>query len=115
MIATLHFTCYSPSLLVDIIVSITASGNTTQSAGETYSLECSVTVTGSTDQPTITWLDPTSNPVPSGMVNIAGSTSILAFIPLAASHSGTYTCRAAVGSAVQNATEDILVESECSL
>ena len=96
-----------------ITVSITASG--TNTAGETYSLECSATVTGSTDQPTITWLDPMNNPVPSEMVTTTGSMSTLTFNPLSASHAGTYMCRATVGGAVQYAAEAILVESECSL
>ena len=43
-------------------ISITPnSGSVT--AGESYSLQCTVTVTGSTDQPTITWLyDASSDP-----------------------------------------------------
>ena len=83
------------STAVDISLSITASG--TNTAGETYSLECSATVTGSTDQPTITWLDPMNNTVPSEMVTTTGSMSTLTFNPLAASHAGTYTCRGMVG------------------
>ena len=88
------------------MVSITPSGDNT--AGETYSLECS-TVTGSTD---ITWLDPMNSPVPSGMITTTGSTSRLTFSPLTASHAGTYTCRATVGSTIKTATMDIKVESE---
>ena len=61
-------------------------------AGESYSLECTVTVTGSTDQPTITWLDPMNNMITSG-VETTGSMSTLTFNPLAASHAGIYTCR----------------------
>ena len=99
---------------VDITVSITAVSGT-NTAGETYSLECSVTVTESTDQPTITWLDPMNNPVPSEMVTTTGSMSTLTFNPLSASHAGTYTCRATVGSIMQNATMDFTVESECSV
>ena len=99
--------------VVDITVSITASG--TNTAGETYSLECSATVTGSTHQRTITWLDPMNNTVPSEMVTTTGSMSTLTFDPLAASHAGTYTCRTTVGGAVQTATENVTVQSECSL
>ena len=77
---------------VNIIVSITASG--TNTAGETYSLECSVAVTGPTnDQPTITWLDPMNNTVPSEMFTTTGSMSTLTFNPLATSDAGTYTCQ----------------------
>ena len=85
----------TPLATISITVSITASG--TNTAGETYSLECSAAVTGSTDQPTITWLDPMNNPIPSGMVTTTGSTSTLTFNPLSASHTGTYTCRATLG------------------
>ena len=96
---------------VSISVSITPISGT-NTAGETYSLECSATVTGSNDQPTITWLDPMNNPVPSGMVTTTGSMSTLTFDPLSASHAGTYTCRATVGSTMQTATMDVTVESK---
>lgn len=43
------------SSLVDIAISISSAGSST--AGEIYSLECSSTITGLTDQPMITWLD----------------------------------------------------------
>ena len=92
---------------VGISLSVTASG--TNTAGETYSLECSATVTGSTDQPTITWLDPMNNPVPSEMVTTTGSMSTLTFNPLAASHAGTYTCRAMVGGVTETQTSTVIV------
>ena len=94
-------------------VSITASG--TNTAGETYSLECSATVTGSTDQPTITWLDPMNNPVPSEMVTTTGSMSTLTFNPLAASNTGTYTCGGMIEGAKQNATKRITVQSKFNI
>ena len=99
------------SNLVDMIPSISVSitpvsGDNT--AGETYSLEC-FTVTGSTDQPTITWLDPMNNPVPSEMVTITGSMSTLTFNPLSASHAGTYTCRGMVGGVTREETSTIIV------
>ena len=94
-----------------ITVSITTSG--TNIAGETYSLECSATVTGSVDQPTVTWLDSVNNPVHSEMVTTTGSMSTLTFDPLAASHAGTYTCRATVaGNVTQTDTKVVSVESE---
>ena len=91
------------------IISITSSGSNT--AGESYSLECTVTVTGSTDQPIITWLDPMDNIITSGVVT-TGSMSTLTFNPLAASHAGTYTCRATLGSAMDSAFRTITVQSE---
>ena len=91
-------------------ISITASG--TNTAGETYNLECSATVTGSTYQPTIIWMDPMNNPVPSEMVTTTGSMSTLTFNPLATSHTGTYTCRGMVGGVTQNKTSEIIVQSK---
>ena len=75
-------------------------------------LVCSATVIGSTDQPTFTWLDPTNNPVPSGMVTTTGSMSTLTFSPLAASHAGTYTCRVTAGGETETQTYDIIVNSK---
>ena len=92
-------------------VSITPYG--TNTAGEAYSLVCSVTVTGSTDTPTITWLDPMNSTVPSEMVSTTGSMSTLTFNPLSASHAGTYTCRATLGGAMGAAMEEITVQGEC--
>ena len=94
-----------------VSVSIATSG--TNTTGETYSLVCSVTVTGSTDTPTITWLDPMNSQVPSEMVSTTGSMSTLAFNPLSASHAGTYTCRATLTSGEMGTdTEIVTVQSE---
>ena len=96
---------------VDITdVSITYSGPNT--AGESYSLECTVTTTGSTDQPTITWQDPMSNNIITSGVVKTGSMSTLTFNPLAASHVGTYTCRATLGSAMDSAVWNVTVQGE---
>ena len=87
--------------LVDISVSITPVSGT-NTAGETYSLECSATVTGSNDQPTITWLDDDveiSSSDATRMVSVitmnpgSSYSSTLTFAPLSASDTGTYTCR----------------------
>ena len=99
-------------LPVDFTVSISL-GSDTNIAGETYSLECSATVAGSTDQPTITWFDQMNNSTPSGMVTIMGSMSTLTFNRLAASDAGTYTCRATVGGRVQTAAVNVTVERKC--
>ena len=92
---------------IAISLSITPSG--TNTAGETYSLECSATVTGSTDQPTITWLDPMNNPVPSEMVTTTVSMSTLTFNPVTASHAGTYTCRVTAGGVTETKTSTVIV------
>ena len=72
-------------------------------------------MTVSNDQPTITWLDPMNNPVPSGIVTTADGMSTLTLNPLSASHAGTYTCRATVGNTMQTKTMDVTVESECAV
>jgi hypothetical protein len=77
-----------------------------------YSLQCTVTVTGSIDQPIITWLmGPMDNQITSGVVTTV-SMSTLTFNPLAASHAGIYTCRATLGSAMDSASRAITVQSE---
>ena len=89
---------------------IISSGTAT--AGESYSLRCTITVTGSNDQPIITWLmGPMDNMITSGVVT-TGSMSTLTFNPLAASHAGTYICRATLDSAMDSASTTITVQSE---
>ena len=95
-------------------VTISVAPSDTNTAGESYSLVCTVTVTGSlTDQPNITWLDPMDNMITSGVVG-ADSMSTLTFNPLTASHAGTYTCRAELGNAMDStaASRNITVQSE---
>ena len=88
---------------------ITTSG--TSIAGEIYSLVCSVSVTGSTEQPTITWLNPMNRQITSE-VETTGSMNTLTFNPLATSDAGTYTCRATLGSAMDSASRTITVRSK---
>lgn len=78
-------------------ISISESGNST--AGETYSLVCSVLARS---EPTITWLDQVETAVPSEMVITTGIMSTLIFNPLVASHAGNYTCRAMVEGQTSN-------------
>ena len=88
-----------------MLVTISPSG--LDIAGQNYTLLCAVTVTGSNDQPAITWIrddgvelnftsDATSTvSINNNDVDSAGNYSAtLMFSPLAASHAGTYTCRA---------------------
>ena len=99
-----------PTPITITVSPITPSGAGT--AGESYSLECTVTVTGSTDQPTITWLMGPMNDMITSGVMMNGGMSTLTFNPLAASHAGIYTCRATLGSAVDSASMTITVQSE---
>ena len=125
-----HVESSSPAITV---APINSSGTST--AGDSYCLECTVTVTGSTDQPNITWLvdrDDVASEIPTTSVTVTvqvspstrrndsatAASSIyssrLMFNPLAASHAGTYTCRATLNSAMNStfATIDITVQSE---
>ena len=102
-----------PTTQSDVMISmpqITASG--INAVGQTYMLMCSATVTGSTDQPTFSWMDPMNNPVPSGMVTRTGSMSTLTFSPLAISRAGTYTCRVTAGGVTETQTYNIIVNSK---
>ena len=105
---------------VSISLSITASG--TNTAGETFNLECSATVTGSTDQPTITWLvdgcEITTNAtwiVSATSVDGDNYSSTLTFNPLAASYAGTYTCVVTIGGANQTNTSTVIVNGMTNL
>ena len=79
--------------------------------GDAYSLMCSVTVSGSADRSTITWLRPINS---SGVVNVTGNVNTLTFSSLVSSDAGTYTCRATLGNAVQTADINIMT-SESSV
>ena len=101
-------------------VMITTSGSHT--VGERYTLQCSVT--GSTDQPTITWLDhhdddeiissDATRMVLAATMNSDGSySSTLTFTPLMASDAGMFMCRATLGDAMQTTSVAVTVESKC--
>ena len=83
-------------------------------------LTCFVTVTGSTEQPTITWMvndaEISSSDAARTVSVTSGSagrySSTLTFNPLAASHAGTYTCRATLGNAMDTALRTVDVQSK---
>ena len=98
-------------------VMITTSGSPT--VGEMYTLECSVT--GSTDQPTITWLDDgdeitfSANRMVSATTVNSGDgiySSTLTFTPLMATDAGMFMCRATLGDAVQTVSMDVTVQGK---
>ena len=96
---------------------ITSSG--TGTVGQNYSLECTVTVTGSTEEPAITWLDDgteiisTTTRMVSEVTGSAGSySSTLIFTPLRASDAGLLMCRATLGNATNNQTYVVAMEGE---
>ena len=107
-------------------VNITPSGSST--AGETYSLICSATLTSNRNPPlpdptipapTFEWFyGPNGDvPLPFGLaapetVLSSGTyTSTLQFSPLNQSHAGNYTCRLGVGSLVNNNV--LAVDGKC--
>ena len=79
-------------------------------------------MTGSTEQPTITWLDnvteiiSTPTRMVSGITGSAGSySSALMFSPLRASDTGTFTCRATLvlGNVASSQIFNVGVQGEC--
>ena len=105
-----------PPVSVDV-APITSSGMTI--VGDIHMLMCSVTVTGSTDQPTITWLvndaeisSDAARTVSMNSDSAGRYSSTLTFNPLTASHAATYTCRATLGSAEDTALRTVNVQSK---
>ena len=90
-------------------ISLSISTYGTNATGQTYRLVCYVIVTGSTDQPTFTWLDPMNTTVPSGMVTTTSNMSTLTFSPLTVYHTGTYTCRVTVKGVTETQTITVTV------
>ena len=90
--------------------------------GEILSMECSAAVTGSIDQPTIIWLENNGIEISSdtartvSMTSAHGSggrySSTLTFNPLAASHAGTYTCRAVMGDVMNSTSVYVIVQGK---
>ena len=111
-----------------INISVTIAASSTNTAGQTYMLVCSATVTETTSDPqlTFTWLhygsDITPDTTYTRMVSTAmdpgdcSYSSTLTFSPLAVSHAGTYTCRVTAGGVTEtqtNSDETVVVQSEC--
>ena len=87
-------------------------------AGDIYTLECSVLVTGSTNTPSTSWFDDdveiNSTANASRTVSIirwsnGNYSSILTFKPLTTSDAGTYTCRVTLDGAEVNQSTSIVV------
>ena len=101
-------TCY----IVNVV--ITSSGSPT--AGQSYSLECSVS--GTSDSTTFQWLEgPTDNKTQltiDGSRTVSSTSSViqLQFSPLRASHGGPYTCRATVVGVAVEGTATVVVNGK---
>ena len=98
-------------------ICITAHGDNT--AGEIYTLECSVIVsTMESSQPDITWMDIerilSYNITTNSDVGIYEYSSNLTLNPLSASHAGMFTCEAMVGGAVESMSINVTVKGECT-
>ena len=98
--------------IVSISVAITPSGSPT--AGETFSLECSCSVNGTSDTPSYQWLvGPPDNMT---LLNSGGSliiysyntSSMLQFTTLRATDGGQYICQVTVGGHVTERTTMIV-------
>ena len=98
--------------IVSISVEITPSDSPT--AGETFSLECSCSVNGTSDTPSYQWLvGPPDNMT---LLNSGGSliiysyntSSMLQFTTLRASDGGEYICQVTVGGHVTERTTMIV-------
>ena len=110
-----------PSELITITVTtnitITPSGSPT--AGESYSLECSVR--GTSDPVTFQWLEgPPDNRTQlssdgSRTVNSNFSVSQLQFSTLRTSHGGLYTCQTTVGGVTTEGNTVVVVSCKCTL
>ena len=88
------------------MITPSAVGNPT--AGQTYSLNCSLTETTVTDIGTYQWF---KGPASSGMK--LTNTSQLQFSSLRASDAGIYTCRATVGSMTIEEITTVTVSCKC--
>ena len=86
--------------------------NGAPTAGQSYSLTCTVILNGITGPPAIEWLSPnSSNVTVKNMVNDSTYERTLVFSSLHTSHGGQYTCQAVLGYAV--ASTELLVQSAC--
>ena len=110
---------YATFISVDISVSVTPSGDSDNTAGQMYILNCIVSVSGSAVQPTIFWLGggaetdfatDTARTVSMTSGSDGSYSSTLTFNPLAVSHAGTYICRATLGGAEVNGSTEVIIK-----
>ena len=92
-------------LIAPVMVNVTG-GNTTQQAGQNYTLTCTVSG-GETDIPTYQWLQDDFN-------LISETSDTLSFTPLTQNSSGKYTCVAKKSGSVVESKEFVInVTGEC--
>ena len=92
----------------------------TPTAGETFSLTCSVTLEDGgplTEDLTVQWEAPVDISMDSEIQVVTGDstgtrTTVLQFTPVRASHGGQYTCKATTTTGTDMATATLTVQSE---
>ena len=98
---------------VSLSVTITPSGSPT--AGETYSLECSATVSGISDVPSYQWLvGQSDNRQPLNNDNsVTVNSNMVQFSTLRTSHGGMYTCQVSVGGLTVETSMTVEIGRKC--
>ena len=100
-------------MIVSVNVEITSFASPT--AGETFSLDCSLRLNGTSNNATFLWLKGSENNRThltsdvSRIINSNLSASQLQFSPLKVSHGGLYTCQAVVVGIVVEDTTTVTV------
>jgi hypothetical protein len=98
----LHYLIIEAYKINVVSIGVVITSTSTLTAGQNYSLGCSVS--GTADPATYQWFDSNGTQLT--------STGQLQFSPLLASHAGTYTCRATVGSVVVE--NSVMVDVNCN-
>ena len=103
---------------VSVSVTITPSSGS-PTAGETYSLVCSATVSGTSDTPvpSYQWLvGPSDNRQPLNNGNsITVNSNMVQFSTLKTSHGGMYTCQVTVGDLVMKAASTVQIRRKYNI
>ena len=96
-------------------MSVTISPSGSPTAGETYSLQCSVTVSGTSDVVSYQWLlGPSNNrQTLNNDSSITVNSNMIQFPTLRTSHGGMYTCQVTVGDLMVGTSSTVEIERKC--
>ena len=96
-------------------MSVTISPSGSPTAGETYSLQCSVTVSGTSDVLSYQWLlGPSNNrQTLNNDSSITVNSNMVQFPTLRTSHGGMYTCQVTVGDLMVETSSTVEIERKC--
>ena len=109
-----------PTITIDILRASIRHNASPLTAGQSYSLTCTVTLDGITGSPTIEWLGPNYNPVSNSssvtmekvlMVNNSAYDRTLVFSGVLTSHGGQYTCQTVLDQVSAVASSELSVQS----